>query len=234
MKKNWILVVLGVLFIVSLAATQVLASPADDSLYRRTPDRTPAARATENAERRATQGGGNGQGQGSGNVQGERVNFKGVVVSADAASLTVTAEDGSTVTVALTAETRIRVPTLSGEATAANLQPGLQVQIQAVRGEDGVLTARAVQVVPGRPTQTHRVGVVTDYQPGVSLTIADAAGQTYTYRLSQETRILPADRADSLRAGARVTVIARRDVTTTEWAAQGIVIHPAGSGTPQP
>ncbi|MEZ0395940.1 MAG: DUF5666 domain-containing protein [Anaerolineales bacterium] len=233
MKKNWLLVVLGVLFVVSLAATQVLAGPEDDSLYRRTPDRTPAARATENAERRATQGRGNGQGQGNGNPQGERVNFRGIVVSADAASLTVTVEDGAAVTVALTAETRIRVPTLGGEATAASLQPGLQVQIQAVRGEDGALIARAVQVIPGQPVQTHRVGTVTDYQPGVSITIADAAGKTYTYRLSEETRILPAERADSLQAGARVTVIAPRDVTSTGWTAQGIVIHP-DAGAPQP
>ncbi len=229
MKKNWILVLLGVLLIVSFAATQVLASPADDSLYRRTPDRTPGARATENAERRAAQGGGNGQG--NGNAQGERLNFRGTVVSADAASLTVTMEDGSTVTVALTAETRIRVPTLNGEATAAHLQPGLQVQIQAVQGEDGALTARAVQVIPGRPAQTHRVGVVTDYQPGVSITIADSSGQTYTYRLSKETVILPVDRAGSLQAGARVTVIARRDPTTTDQTAQGIVIHPTANRT---
>lgn len=234
MRKNWILIVLGILLILSFTATQVLASPLDSAAYARTPDRTPGARATENADRRATQGRGNGQGneQGNGNPHGERLNFKGTVVSADAASLTVTREDGSSVTIALTAETSIRVPTLAGRATADNLQPGLQVQIQAVMGEDGTLTARAVQVIPGKPLQTHRVGTVTDYQPGISITIADAAGQAYTYRLSEETRILPLERADSLQVGMRVTIIAPRDVTTTDWVAQGIVIHPAGGTQP--
>jgi hypothetical protein len=228
MKKNWFFVVMGILILLAFTATQVLASPADSAAYARTPDRTPGARATENAERRATQNRGNGQGEDrGGNPHGERLNFKGVVVSADAASLTITLEDGSSITFILTDETCLRIPTLGDAATAADLQPGLQVHVQAVTGEDGALTARAVQVIPGKPLQSHRVGTVTDYQPGVSITIQAADGNAYTYRLSADTPILPQERQELLTVGARVTIIAPRQVTTLDLTAQGIVVHPA-------
>lgn len=229
MKKTWVFTVLSVLLVLSFAVTQVLASPAEADAYARTPDRTPGARPTENADRQATRRAENANERGNGNPGGGRVNLRGIIVAADAASLTISLEDGSSATVALTAETRIRVPTLSNAATAADLRPGLRVNVQAVAGEDGSLTARAVQVVPGQPVQAHNVGIVVDYQPGERITIKGQDGNLYTYLLTDETRLLPEERLDLLQVGARVTIIAPRDVTTTDLVARGIVIHPAST-----
>jgi hypothetical protein len=100
------------------------------------------------------------------------------------------------------------------------------VGIQATEKE-GVLTARSIHVIPGKPAQSHNVGVVTDYQAGVSISIATRDGQTYTFKLSPDAKILPTERLDLLTIGACVTVISPRDVTTTDLIATGIVIHPA-------
>jgi hypothetical protein len=67
---------------------------------------------------------------------------------------------------------------------------------------------------------------VTDYQPGVSITIEDKDGNAYTYLLTEETRILPAEREEFLAAGSRVTIIAPRDVASVDLVARGIVVHP--------
>jgi hypothetical protein len=226
MKKTWIFVTLSILLVLLFATTQVLASPAETGIYGRTPDRTPGARATENADRRATEGRGGGNGNGGGNPHGERVNFKGIIASADAGSLTVNLDDGSSMTVVLNEETRIRIPTQGNGSAAEGLLPGLQVHVQAVADDSGALTARSVQVVPGRPVQAHNVGTVSDYQPGVSITIEDKDGNAFTYLLTEETRILPAEREEMLEVGARVTIIAPRDVTTVDLVAAGIVVHP--------
>ena len=169
--------------------------------------------------------------------KGKPVNIKGIIASADASSLVVTQADGTSVTVMITADTRIQVSGMGKDGGVANLLPGLQVGVQAAEKE-GVLTARSIHVIPGKPTQTHNVGVVTDYQPGVSISIAAKDGQTYTFKLIPDVKILPADRIDFLVAGAYVTVISPRDVTTTDLIATGIVVHPAVPPgqhiTPQP
>lgn len=158
--------------------------------------------------------------------KGKPVNIKGIISSADATSLVVTRADGTSVTVTITIDTRIQISGMGKDGGVANLLPGLQVGIQATE-KDGVLIARSIHVIPGKPTQSHNVGVVTDYQPGVSISIAAKDGQTYTYKLSPEAKILPADRLALLVVGAYVTVISPRDVTTPDLIATGIVIHPA-------
>ncbi|MBN2387559.1 MAG: hypothetical protein JXB85_11110 [Anaerolineales bacterium] len=237
MKKIWVFISLAVLIMLLFATTQVLASPAEVIDPQRTPDRTPGARATENADRRATEGRGNSANNSTGNSNphGRPVNFRGVIAAVDGGSLTVDTDDGGSVTVALTEETRIRIPTQGNSGSVAGLQPGLQVLVQAVDDGTGALTARSVQVIPGRPVQAHNVGTVTDYQPGVSITIEDKDGNVYTYLLTEATRVLPAEREEILTAGARVTIIAPRDVTTLDLVASGIVVHPAQTdGTTEP
>lgn len=158
--------------------------------------------------------------------KGKPVNIKGIITSAGSSSLVITQADGSNVTVIITADTRIKIATLGKEGGIADLLPGLQVGIQATE-KDGVLTARSIHVIPGKPVQSHNVGLVTNYLPGVSITIACKDGQSYTFILAPDVRILPAERLSLLAAGAYVTVISPRDVTTTELIATGIVIHPA-------
>ena len=245
MKKTWIIVTIVALLGLFFATTQVLASPADDVTPRKTQSRTPGARATERAttqdtratERAATQ---DARATERAATQGaraterayERVNLRGTIAAVDAASLTLTLNDGSTVTVNLTSETRIRIPTLGREATAADLRPGVTVGVCAIQDSSGLLTARIILIIPGKPSLMHRVGVVTDYQPGVSITIQATDGNTYSFLVTGETQILPVERVNQLIVGARVTIIAPRDVTGGEPTAQGIVVQT--SGTPAP
>ena len=158
--------------------------------------------------------------------KGKPINIKGIIASADAASIVVTQADGSSVTVMITVDTRINVASMGKNGGVANLLPGLQVGVQATE-KDGVLTARSIHVIPGKPAPSHNVGLVTDYQPGVSITIACKDGQSYTFLLDPDVKILPAERLSLLAAGAYVTVISPRNLTSMDLIATGIVIHPA-------
>lgn len=227
MKRISVLIVL----LTILTATQVLASPAESVDAKKTPVHTPGAQATVNAAKtpgaQATARAIQRATEGIGNQHGKRVNYRGTIASADAASLTLTLADGSSVTFSLTADTRIRIPTLGQTAAAPALMPGAKAGVHAAQDEMGALTALAVLVIPAKPVRAHRVGTVTDYQPGASLTIQATDGNTYTFLLTTATEILSADRADQLAAGARVTVIAPRDVTGGVLTARGVIIHPA-------
>src|SRR5574337_307422 len=107
----------------------------------------------------------------------------------------------------------------------------MQAMVQAVADQNGNLTACAVMVIPGQPTRVHRVGWVTAYSftPGVggSITIQASDGQSYSFTLTGDTKILPA--GNEVATNSRVTVIARRD-PSLGWTAFGIVVHPEGSG----
>ncbi len=63
----------------------------------------------------------------------------------------------------------------------------------AVAGE---FTAVTVHVVPGKPEKIHRVGVVTVYEAGKTITIEGKDGELYTFELSDTTKILPEERVD--------------------------------------
>lgn len=218
-NKSALFLIITILVSLFLLTGQVFAGPA----AKPTPKapKTPGAKATEKADERATKMAEKGK-------KGKPEHYRGTIDAADGASLTLKLDDGSTVTVGLTAETRIQVPGQGGGVEA--LQPGLKAMVQAYRDENDALVARSVHVIPGRPTRMHHVGWVTDYQPGISITIQAHDGQLYTFLLTAETRILPVERAGQLAAGSRVTIIAPRDVSATEATAKGIVVHPDGSG----
>ena len=160
-----------------------------------------------------------------GNPHGKHENYKGTITAVDTGSITLALKDGSSITIVLVAETRIHIPK-NKEATVLELTEGMTVMVQALRGQDESLTARKVIVVPGKPTKTHRVGIITDYVEGVSITIQAKDELLYTFLLTEETKILPVERLDQLKIGARVTVIAPRDVSTLDQTATGIVVHP--------
>jgi len=222
MNLKRILAVLSITAALVFVSSQAMASPIMVIDAKKTPAaKTPGEKATEKADERATKQ--------AGKVHGKNENFKGTIAAVDAASLTLTLQDGSSVTIGLTAETRIHAASLK-DATAEALQPGMTAMVQAVRDEGGNLTARSVHVIPSKPVRTHHVGWVTEYLPGVSITIQAHDGNTYTFLLTAETKILPAERAGQLAVGSRVTIIAPRDVASTSWTAQGIVVHPEGSG----
>lgn len=82
-------------------------------------------------------------------------------------------------------------------------------------------------VIFGKSSKFYRVGIVTAYTADSSITIQDKKGNTYTFALSPETKLLPAERAGQLAVGSRVTIIAPCDPASDEVVVKGIVIHPA-------
>jgi len=162
-------------------------------------------------------------------AHGKPEHYKGTVANIDSASITLTLKDGSSVTVGLNADTRIKVPSLK-DATAASIEIGMQANVQAMRDENGSLIARMVLVIPGKPSRTHVVGSVTEYTAGASITILAHDGNSYTFQLTTDTKIRPEERAGELAVGSLVTIIAPRDPSSLDRIAKGIVVHPAGSG----
>ena len=235
------LAVIGALFILSsqaAAASQTLET-------KGTPPglvKTPGAAATQNAEETketppglvktpgavATQKAVDKETEEVGIPKGKHENYKGTITAIDADSITLALEDGTGITILLTAETRIKIPR-NKEAIFADLGTGMQVMVQAIGGQDDLLTARSVVLIPGKPAKTHRVGIVTDYQAGTSITIQAKDGLLSTFLLTTETKILPAERADQLQVGVPVTIIAPRDVSSMDQTAVGIVVHPAAA-----
>ncbi|HEX2697769.1 MAG TPA: hypothetical protein VHM28_08675, partial [Anaerolineales bacterium] len=116
--------------------------------------------------------------------------------------------------------------------SGATLQVGMQAMVQAMDDGAGNLVALSVMAIPGQPTLVHRVGWVTDYTftPGVggSITIRASDGNTYTFTLAADTKILPP--GSQVNPNSRVTIIAPRDPSSLGWTALGIVVHPVGSG----
>ncbi len=235
MNKRWMIYTLVLLLVVFFGASQALASPVDVTVAKKTPGKTPGAQATERAiERAADQADDddNEENNGNGNSKGKPVNIKGILVSVDAESLEIKLSDDSIVTVLITEETRIQIPTLGKDAAIENLVPGVQVGVQAREDEDGLLIAKSITVIPGKPTKVHRIGIVTEYLEGESITIEAKDGESYTFAITEDTKILPASRADELEEGVRVTIITPRDVTGGEPTAKGIVIHPTKTTEP--
>jgi hypothetical protein len=229
MKKFVVSAIILVLFGLSLTSLQVYASPNVD---QGGPQKTPVMKETEKAVQfPAEKPGGKPEDKSKPDDKGgKKSNVKGVVTAVIAdKSLTVTLKDGTIQTFELNSSTQIKIP--GAKKGNTDIVVGMQVMVQAVKGQGETLTARHVMVIPGKPAPVHRVGTVTAYAAGVSITIkAQQDGNSYTFKLSQQTKILPENRAVQLKAGSRVTIISSRDVTGGPLSAQGIVVHPADSG----
>jgi len=170
----------------------------------------------------------------------EKANYAGEVLSVDAAGLTIKTKTGDEIVFLVNGETTVRIPNLGKDATLADIRVGVRAAVRAVKAEDGTLTALSISVSPGKPAPKHHVGEVTAYEPGASITIQAHDGNEYTFLITEETKILPAERADELAVGRRVTIISPRDVTGGPFTAAGIVVHPETEededtpGTPTP
>ena len=219
MKKYRPLLFLILSMALLLATSQAFASPANLQNGKNTPGpNTPGAKATEKANENATKQ--------ANKPHGKHENFKGTVSAVDSTNITLTLRDGSSVTIGLSADTRMKFPGPNASAPAS-IQPGMNTMVQAIRDQNGNLIARAVMVIPGKPSKIHRVGIVTEYVAGSSITIQDKDGNTYTFALTGETKLLPAERAGALAVGSRVTIIAPRDPASGGVTVKGIVIHPS-------
>lgn len=172
---------------------------------------------------------------------GKKVHFRGVVSEVGDGSFVLDV-GGTMITFMVNDDTQIKIPTLGKDADLSMLNLGVKASVQAVEmvaespaeGEavlqqeegTGEYLALKVQVIPGKPVRIHRVGVVTNYQAGVSITIQAKDMQLYTFLLTETTKILPLERQADLQVGVWVTIISRRDPTGGPLTAQGIVIHP--------
>ncbi len=88
----------------------------------------------------------------------------------------------------------------------------------------------AGESVSANGEDVRRVGIVTAYTPGASITIQDKKGAYYSFTLAPYLKILPASRAGTLCVGATVTVIAPANSPNNKQIAVGIVIHRGGAG----
>jgi len=214
MKVYRILLFVLVGFALLFASTQALASPTNMPNAKD----TPGAKATEKADDKATKQ--------ADKPHGKHENFKGTVAAVDSASITLTLRDGSSVTVSLSSDTRIKFPGPKDSAPQG-IEVGMNAMVQAIRDESGNLVARSVMVIPGKPSKIHRVGIVTAYTPGASITIQDKEGNAFTFTITGDIKLLPPERAGELAVGSRVTIIAPRDPVRGGVTVKGIVIHPA-------
>ena len=205
-------------------ATEKASQHASNNNNGQGPEKTPGAKATDKANQKATQG--------VGKPKGKRTTYRGTVTAVGGGSLTLALDGGGSKTFAVTGSTRIHIPTLGREATLADLHTGVQALVQVLEN-DPSLTAIFINVVPGKPEPVHRVGIVTAYTPGASITVQDKKGGSSTFLLTPDTKILPKDRASQLGVGSLVTIISRRDPTGGPLTAQGIVVHPV-PGTEEP
>ncbi len=215
--KKYPLTMLVVLLSLLLITGQALASPAAGLVAKGPPSGTPGPHNTPGAQATAHAG-----------LHGKPTIFRGTISAVSSNSLTLTLADGTSASVELTPDTRINIP--GPKSSDVSLQVGMKAMVMAFSGADNKLVARMVLAIPGQPIRTHRVGWVTAYAAGSSITILATDGKSYTFSLTGDTKILPSDRADQLKVGARVTIIAPRVPSSLGWAAVGIVVHPAGSG----
>ncbi len=232
MKKKFTAISLLVVLAILVTTFSVMADY-DTFAAKKTPQ-APGAHATANAIDKATRQSEKGIPPGQQKTPGIKAKpeiFRGEISAVAPDSLSITLSDNSTALFLLTADTRVRVPSLGNTASSASLIVGQDVSVRARQDDLGNWAALTVQVIPGKPAIVHHVGTVTEYTPGVSITITDVKGLTFTFAITETTKYLPAERIDQLAVGTRVTIIAPRDVTGGPLTAKGIVIHPASDGT---
>jgi hypothetical protein len=190
-----------------LAAPKTRTPKATREVVTKTPKSTRTARPTKTAKP-------------------QKVNFSGEVLAVGDAGLTIKTKSGEEVSFAVTADTTVKIPSLGKDGTLADIQVGVRTLVRAIKEEDGTYTALQISVSPGKPAPKHHVGEVTAYEAGASITIRAHDGNEYTFLITEETKILPAERAEDLAVGRRVTIISPRDVTGGPFTAAGIVVHP--------
>lgn len=250
MKKSLLYIGLLVTIVLTMTATTVLAN-SDASLKSK---KTPIASETGVTSTVGTPAphGNSEQHRNNPEVKSGKstnANFRGMVLSSDASSLTLELKDGSQQVIAMDANTVIQYPThfepentatpeVSPSATetatetatvtaTATATPGpldgLQVMVKTAKQTNGSFLALRVMVIPGKPEKQQHVGVVTAYTEGSSITIKGKDGMEYTFGISGSTKILP--EGSTIKVGDNVTVIMPRVLTGQPKVAAGIVLH---------
>ncbi len=223
MKKLLLITSVIMLLVMIFSLAQASVFPVDAQAKA---GATPGARATEKALEKANESAKEGQNGGA------KQNFKGTIdsISEDGKTLELKLADGSKVTILIGDNSKVKFPG-NGKKTngVTTLQAGMTVVVQATLNAENQLVARQIHLIPGKPAQLHRVGEVTALTD-TSITVKGLDGQTTTFTRTPGTRILPKNRVDQLKVGARVTIISPRTFVG-DPVAKGIVVHPE-AGTP--
>jgi len=212
MKKHWLIILFSTLLIAFLATAQVMAAGVGGNPPKK-PTHTPQATKT------------GPQKKGPAALHARHQYYTGSIQVVSATSLVLVLREGSTQSFVLDSNTIVKVPTLGQSASVSDLHAGQKVGVHTV-DNNGSLIARVIQVIPGKPVFMQRVGVVTAYTAGLSITITAEDGNAYTFAITSATRMLPSGPDRLLQVGSRVTIIMPRDVTGGIPTAAGIVVHP--------
>ena len=84
-------------------------------------------------------------------------------------------------------DTKIKIPTMKN-VTLEDINLESRAVVQSRADDTGALVARKIQMIPGKPTKIHRVGVVTGYTAGSSITVMDKDGNSTQYTLDPDTK----------------------------------------------
>lgn len=197
------------------------------------PENTEAPEMDNDQDRQPGQGNQSSHGNsGKGNKQqhpGKKTNFKGTVKTFNNSELILTDKNGTDVIIKIDENTSIKI-TGPKATSSSQIQAGEWVIARTVQETDGSNLAIQVHVLSGKPQRIHRVGEVKAYAPRTSITVLDKHGGSSTFLITPDTKILPAERAESLKEGSLVTVICPRDPDNGTLTAIGIVIHPEKAG----
>ena len=147
----------------------------------------------------------------------------GTVTAKGVKDFTVTTKQGDVILILVTANTRFQIPTKK-DATFSELQVNDSVAVNGTPTSSG-LEAKKVGIVPRKPSIQHRVGIVKAYAEGTSIMIEDTKGETATFQLTKDTEIRSPKDA-GIKIGDRVTVVSRREPSTSVFTARAIVVHP--------
>ncbi len=171
---------------------------------------------------------------------GQRQVFQGTVEAVGTNSLGLKLTSGDVVTFVVSDTVKINILGVNAHAMLSDVTVGSRALVLAQPVANGSPIAFLINVFPAKPERIQRVGIVTAFTPGVSITIQGPSGikgvddMTSTQNISttfiiiSSTVILPADRASQLKVGTRVTIIAPNAAAQGgQMVAQGIVIHPA-------
>ncbi len=154
--------------------------------------------------------------------------FDGTLKSKTATSIVLTTKKQGDVTVNVNSETKYKVPGVK-DATLDNIKVGDRITVLAVEAKAGNL-ALHINLIPGKPVRMNRVGVVDKCDPATcaspltSITLKDKKGNTSTFVVNADTKIMLKRGATALAVGAQAAVVARRDPGTGQFTARQILV----------
>jgi len=234
MNKKWFTVIIVTLLVMLLTTTTVLASPSQSDFEGK---KTPSNPNAQTEKTKAPTG--NVEKTPNPNKAFKTVNYRGYVVAASASSLTITTEkEKAVVTFILTAETSVHIPTLSRAALITDIKVNDFVNVHGkLDTTTQILTATSLNVVPGQTTgkngeEANPAGFVTEYVPGVSITILNVKGETVTYLITETTQFLPLEGIDPIVTGTTVVVMPVDPAADPLVAATIVVSSPQALGSP--